>query len=545
MRVNILAQRDDLLHLDTLDLCKARSRRSFIEAVASELYMEESVIKRDIGTLLLTLEKLQQQQIEAATARAARVELTAERREAALALLRDPQLIDRILRDYQACGLVGEETNKLICYLGCSSRLLRQPLAMLIQSSSASGKTSLMDATLAFFPEETQIRYSALTGQSLYYMGRHDLSHKILAVAEEEGVAQAGYALKLLQSDGCLRIAATGKHQGTGRQQTESYEVEGPVMMFLTTTSPAPDEELANRCLLLQVNESRSQTAAIHCRQRLAYTPDGQRESLQRQQIIELHQDAQRLLEPLPVVIPWAEQLTFRDDQTRLRRDHAKYLALIAASTLLHQYQRPRRSWPATSNDDVPQEYLQATREDVALAGRLMAEVLGQSLNNLLPQTRQLLELLDDWVQTQSQRQGQPRATIRFTQRQLRETLGWGDFQLRRHLARLVELEFVLAHRSGRGNQRVYELVYQGQGRDGRPFLLGLINADGLDPACPPAERNDHSQDRNDAPSMPIRSACDAPSMPPENGDKAKAPKPLAARKRKRAPKVNGTTSQK
>ena len=52
LRVNILAQRDDLLHLDTLDLCKARSRRSFIEAVASELYTEESVIKRDIGILL-------------------------------------------------------------------------------------------------------------------------------------------------------------------------------------------------------------------------------------------------------------------------------------------------------------------------------------------------------------------------------------------------------------------------------------------------------------------------------------------------------------
>ena len=82
-------------------------------------------------------------------------------------------------------------------------------------------------------------------------MGTDNLAHKILAIAEEEGVAQASYALKLLQSDGTLRIATAGRNSGTGRQETETYEVEGPVMMFLTTTSEAPDPELQNRCLTL------------------------------------------------------------------------------------------------------------------------------------------------------------------------------------------------------------------------------------------------------------------------------------------------------
>ena len=175
------------------------------------------------------------------------VELTAADRDAALDLLRSPNLTDRILADYEACGLVGEETNKLVCYLACVSRLQKQPLALLIQSGSAAGKTSLMDATLAFMPAEAQVRYSAMTGQSLYYMGHSDLKHKILAIAEEEGVAQASYALKLLQSDGKLRIAVAGKNSGTGRQQTETYEVEGPLMVFLTTTSETPDPELQNR----------------------------------------------------------------------------------------------------------------------------------------------------------------------------------------------------------------------------------------------------------------------------------------------------------
>jgi hypothetical protein len=37
-----------------------------------------------------------------------------------------------------------------------------------------------------------------MTGQSLFYLGEGDLKHKILAIAEEEGVRQAAYALKLL-----------------------------------------------------------------------------------------------------------------------------------------------------------------------------------------------------------------------------------------------------------------------------------------------------------------------------------------------------------
>jgi ABC-type transport system involved in cytochrome bd biosynthesis fused ATPase/permease subunit len=74
------------------------------------------------------------------------------------------------------------------------SRLLASPLAVVVQSSSAAGKTSLMDAVLGFMPAESRIRYSAMTGQSLYYMGQTDLKHRILALAEEEGATRASYA---------------------------------------------------------------------------------------------------------------------------------------------------------------------------------------------------------------------------------------------------------------------------------------------------------------------------------------------------------------
>ena len=143
--------------------------------------------------MLLKLEEVQTEALKAAMTKDDKRPRLSEAEEAeALALLRDPRLLDRILADFAACGVVGEETNKLVGYLAAVSRQLDRPLAVIIQSSSAAGKSSLMDAVLALMPEEACVRYSAMTGQSLFYMGETNLKHKILAIAEEEGVAQAG-----------------------------------------------------------------------------------------------------------------------------------------------------------------------------------------------------------------------------------------------------------------------------------------------------------------------------------------------------------------
>ena len=171
--------------------------------------------------------------------------------------------------------MVGEETNKLVGYLAAVTRKLEEPLAVIIQSSSAAGKSSLMEAVLAFVPEEDGTKYSAMTGQSLFYMGDADLKHKVLAIVEEEGAARASYALKLLQSEGELTIASTGKDPATGKLVTHEYRVEGPVKLFLTTTAIELDEELLNRCLVLTVDEEREQTQAIHEKQQEKQTLEG------------------------------------------------------------------------------------------------------------------------------------------------------------------------------------------------------------------------------------------------------------------------------
>jgi hypothetical protein len=303
LRVNLLAKRGEAVHVDTLDLYVARVRGLFIAQAAKELGVSEETIKRDVGAVILALEALVAEHTTAALAptlpAATAPSMSDPEREAALALLRDPQLLDRILADFERAGVVGEETNKLMGYLAAVSRKLPEPLAIIIQSASAAGKTSLMDAVLAFVPPEERVQYSAMTGQALFYMAETNLKHKVLAVVEEEGAERASYALKLLQSEGELTIASTGKDPATGKLMTREYRVEGPVMIMLTTTAVELDEELVNRALVLTVDEGQAQTRAIHQRQRMRRTLDGLLASSARTDVLALHRNAQRLLEPV------------------------------------------------------------------------------------------------------------------------------------------------------------------------------------------------------------------------------------------------------
>jgi hypothetical protein len=479
LKVNLLVKRDEHFHLDQLDLYSSKARTVFMHQASVELGVAEAVIKTDLGAVLLKLEEIQEQQRQQARepAAASSKTLTSEEHAAAMALLHDPQLLDRLLSDFTLAGVVGEETNKLVAYLACVSRKLEKPLAVMIQSSSAAGKSSLMESVLALMPEEERVQYSAMTGQSLFYMGATSLKNKILAISEEEGARNASYALKLLQSEGEVTIASTGKDESTGSLVTKEYTVEGPVMLLMTTTAIDLDEELLNRCLVLSVNESREQTQAIHRAQRLKRTLAGLQAKLEKDRVVQLHRNAQRLLRPLAIINPYADQLTFLDDKTRMRRDHEKYLTLIDTIALLHQHQRAIKT---VEHAGEVIEYIEVTRDDIAIANRLAHEVLGKTLDELPPQTRKLLTVIDAQVRACCVRDHIERSHYRFSRKSVRAWCGWSDTQVRVHLDRLTQLEYVLVHRGGRGQSFDYELLYDGEGQRGDAFLMGLLAIDDL-----------------------------------------------------------------
>jgi hypothetical protein len=261
---------------------------------------------------------------------------------------------------------------------------------------------------------------------------------------------------------------------------------------------------IGNRALVLTVDEYGVQTRAIHQRQRARRTLDGRLASAARQELLALHRSAQRLLEPLTIVNPYAPQLTFVDARTRTRRDHEKYLTLIDAVTLLHQHQRERKT---VERGGRALTYIEVTPEDITVANRLAAAVLGRSLDELPPQTRRFLEQLDAWIAESCGAKRCHRSDFRFLAREARDVTGLGPTQAKVHLRRLVELEYVLVHRAPRGQGVSYELAYTAD-PSRRAIFSGLRDVRALDGAAAghaydrerPARGGERSASRDDRP---------------------------------------------
>ena len=125
-------------------------------------------------------------------------------------------------------------------------------------------------------------------------------------------------------------------------------------------------------------------------------------------------------------------------------------------------------------------DFLEVALEDIELANRLMHEVLGRSLDELPPQTRRFLLLLEEMVRQSCERLEIHQEDYRFYRRDILTFTGWSYNQLRIHMERLLDLEYVLMHRGHQGQRICYELLYGGQGRDGETFCMGLLDVDAI-----------------------------------------------------------------
>ena len=459
LKVNLRLIRHDAIHVDTLDLYQARARTSFATVAAQITGLEKNVIETDLSKLLVRLEEHQQKQIiEKMKVTGTKATMTPEEEMKALALLREPKLLERIVADFALAGTVGEDTNKLLGYLIAISRKLDDPLSGLIVARSAAGKSSLLNAILDFVPDEEKEVLTAMTTQALFYLPENGLKHKVLAVVEDEGSQSASYPLKILQSEKKLVLAVTVKDPDGGMPRTQLKTVEGPVAQFMTSTQAEFDEELANRFLVLSVDEEREQTQRIHDAQRQGETLRGLLAKLDKQAVLSTHHAAQRLLRPLQVVIPFAETLHFPSDRLRLRRDHKKYLGLIRTIAFLRQYQKPVKS--CEHRGQVVQ-YIEADQEDLQQAEQLATGVMGRSLDELAPPTRAFLIVLQGLVKSLAEEKKIEPDRVRLTRREMRERLKWGEAQVRRHLERLVNLEYAVCHRvPGTAARFTYEIFY-------------------------------------------------------------------------------------
>jgi DNA primase catalytic core len=472
LKINLRLNVGNLFHLDTLDLYQSRARTNFAQTAAKACRTSESIINADLLTLIekLEAERLQMRKSEHAEPETAA--MSEADKQMALAFLKDKNLCEKIVEDFRRCGLVGERSTVLTAYLGSISRKLAEPLALLIVARSGAGKSALQDALCAFVPPEELVRVTRLTGQALFYKDPYSLQRKMLVIAEDEGAQAAVYSLRTLASDQRLSIAATRTDPATGKLSTEHYEVFGPVVIVITTTSAeAFDEETRSRFVQLSMNESIEQTRAILERQRHQYSLSGVLEKAESEEIKRLHHHAQRLIRPLAVVNPFVEYLTYPSEKIIHRREQRKYLSLINSVALLHQYQREIKT---ARRGDIEIEYVEVELSDIALANELAEEILGQAMDELAPPVRGMFDAIAKACREKAAESESRPEDVQLTRREIRETTAWSDWQVRMYCQKLVEMEYLFAVQAVNGKPAVYQLARDEESQNN--LLRGLTD---------------------------------------------------------------------
>jgi len=483
LKVTVRVEHAGRLHVDTLDLYSSRSRKILAGDLCRLFEETAETIEADVGKLIKRCESAQLK-AEDNQANAPAV-MTPRDKAAAEAFGRRPDLIDAILADFEKCGLVGEEPNKLLAYLAAVSRKMNEPLSLLVLSSSGAGKTALQDCTLAFVPPEDLVKLTSLSGKALFYKERLALKHKVLALEEGDGAEEATYAIRNLISAGELVIESTIKDLGTGRLTTMENRVEGPTSVFITTTNPETDPETKSRFWITSIDESREQTRRIIDFQRQRHTLAGITTDRECGATLCVHRNFQRLLKPVAVVNPFADRLAYADDRLQGRRDHPKYLNLIKAVAFLRQM---TRTVQRASRNGSSFDYIEVLPEDVAIANRLAHEILGHSLDEISRPSRALLMELEAMVRVrvkQSAAADEPDQAPRlnrvaFSRREIRQHTGWSNYRVHTHLKELIEYEYVSVETDRGTNSHRYRLQHEGQGKDGSRFMLGLTDPEEL-----------------------------------------------------------------
>ncbi len=462
LRISLRAEYKSECFYDNLDLYSARSRTAYSQNLAALFSLEPRRIEKDLLSILQHLEAERDRLFASASASPSRHELTDAERQLGMELLTSPTLFEQIVSDMDALGYVGEELNKQLVYIAASSRKLDDPISILILSASASGKSFLVDTVRKLIPPEDVIAVTSLSDQALNYIPDGELLHKFLILGEAVHSETIEHQIREMLSGHQLSRLVALKDEKTGKLASHTLTSQVIVSAIMSSTSHDINPENASRCFLVNADESAAQTARIHATQREKYSLSRHFERLHSvPRIIARHHAAQRLLRPLLIVNPFAEHLDFPRAIIRTRRDHERFIDLIACVCFLRQYQKQsRRTSDAESGAEV--EYVECDTEDYRIAYAIMAGGVMTSTYAEIPRAMAAFyDELRELFRARAQQTGLKTVEVGLTQREVRKGVGWiGGESAKKYLRRLVSLEYLqLSHGGERGMRNSYQLV--------------------------------------------------------------------------------------
>jgi hypothetical protein len=400
-----------------LDLAVAAARERTAGNAARQVGLPATTIVKHLVQILAGVQAREEARLQAPV-----MALSDEERAVGTALLTDPTLLDRVADDLTTLGWIGENQTKKLLFLVSISRLLPQPLWAVYRSTGGAAPWQALGCIAALTPAEACTRYHRVTDAALTQADPASLRHHLLVVDQAETIRpEATLALRILKERGGVGLGGHG-------------EARGPVAVLAAAAG-----EIDHRCrdcfMPVSVDESPEQTERIlsEQRERLGAPPA---KITTQAAVVARHHAAQRLLERMPVSIPFFKRIVFPGNRVRHRDEQRWFLGLIAASALLHQRQR-------TQSDGV----VLASEADFSIAQQLVQGIIGIGGDGLSRAARDLLAAVE--------RMGLETFIMADLPAILPEATVW---TVRAALKEAVDFGYLHSPSAGRGRQRSYSL---------------------------------------------------------------------------------------
>lgn len=376
-----------------LDLYSITQVEKLARLIADRLEVGVTQVSKDLSDITNELERYRLQQIESDQQEQSKIikPLTEAERKAAIEFLQQPSLLQRTNEMIGKAGMTGEELNRLLMYLIFTSRKTNKPLHIISMGSSGTGKSYLQEKIAELIPDEDKIEITSLTENAFYYFDKAELGHKLILIEDLDGIWSALYPLRELQSKQRISKTVTIKDKN-GKTKTVHLKVYGPVCIAGCTTKESLYEDNANRCFLIYLDETGEQDERVMDMQRRMSA--GKINTTAQQQAIVLLQNVQRILQPITIVNPYAEQLKIPNEVFKKRRTNAHYIAFIELVTFYNQYQREQKV-----DEETGEIYIETTLEDIEEANKLMKEILLRKSDELNGATRNYFEELKAFLE--------------------------------------------------------------------------------------------------------------------------------------------------
>jgi hypothetical protein len=241
-----------------------------------------------------------------------------------------------------------------------------------------------------------------------------------------------------------LSRLVTIKDPETGKMHSRVVRTPVIVASVMSGTNHAINPENASRCFVVNTDESREQTARIQKSQRDKYSLSRLKTNAGTvERIIASHRAAQRLLTKQNIVNDFAPFLDFPTALMRTRRDHDRFLDLIACVCFVRQFQKREETDGALS-------FIRCDIEDYRIAYRIMVEgVLSSTLRELPSGVQLLYDQIRALARSEAAKQNIEATEVSMTQRQIREATGLAQTSIRMSIRQLLDYEYLTVARGG------------------------------------------------------------------------------------------------